>query len=292
MKKCYVFKTFKENTLAIIQRANEIIDSYREMGYQLTIRQLFYQFVSRDILPNTDKSYDLISSTISNARLAGLVDWNAIQDRTRFSRSLSHWTSPEEIVRAAVNGYKRNHWEGQPCYVEVWVEKDALIDVVQQACQSLDVSCFSCRGYVSQTAMWEASLRFIQHRNSDCKLFHLGDHDPSGIDMTRDIGDRLHTFNARVDVKRIALNMDQVKQYGPPPNPAKLTDSRCADYIEQYGEESWELDALEPPVLVELINTAVEGVLNRKIQKKVLAREKMELEKLEEAADRLREEME
>lgn len=77
-------------------------------------------------------------------------------------------------------------------------------------------------------------------------ILHLGDHDPSGIDMTRDISDRLELFGADVEVKRIALNWDQIDEFTPPPNPAKLSDSRAGAYIAEYGDESWELDALEP----------------------------------------------
>ncbi len=88
-------------------------------------------------------------------------------------------------------------------------------------------------------------------------MLHLGDHDPSGMDMTRDNRDRLDILKAVVEVKRLALNMDQVEEYGPPPNPAKVTDSRFAAYVTEYGDESWELDALEPRVISELIEEHV-----------------------------------
>jgi hypothetical protein len=95
-------------------------------------------------------------------------------------------------------------------------------------------------------------------------ILHFGDHDPSGIDMTRDIGDRLRLFGAkRVDVRRLALNMDQVEQYDPPPNPAKETDSRFEGYRAEYGDESWELDALEPTTLAALVTAEVESIIDR-----------------------------
>lgn len=291
MKIKYQDQTFRAETRAIIDKANEIIAEYEEMGYQLTIRQLYYQFVARDILPNTDKSYDKLSCTISDARLAGLIDWDAIKDRTRFSRSLSHWNSPSEIVEVAVRQYRRNKWKTQPCYVEVWVEKDALIDVIEQASQALGVTCFSCRGYVSQTAMWEASTRLItqEQKGKECVLFHLGDHDPSGIDMTRDIADRLALFRSDVDVRRIALTMDQIRQYNPPPNPAKLSDSRCEGYIKEYGTESWELDALDPPVLAELIRSNVTPLIDQEKWEKEVEQEKKEKAALKWAAEELTE---
>jgi hypothetical protein len=94
-------------------------------------------------------------------------------------------------------------------------------------------------------------------------IIHLGDHDPSGIDMTRDNRDRLGMFaQHNVEVIRLALNMDQVEQYTPPPNPAKTTDSRAKDYIAAYGTSSWELDALEPRVINELLHTTIRGCID------------------------------
>jgi hypothetical protein len=112
--------------------------------------------------------------------------------------------------------------------------------------------------------MYDAAKRFQRRRRSGQTpvVIHLGDHDPSGIDMTRDIRDRLTIMShGSVEVKRIALTMTQIEQYQPPPNPAKITDSRAEDYIGNYGYESWELDALEPQVLVDLITGTVNGFI-------------------------------
>jgi len=139
----------------------------------------------------------------------------------------------------------------------VWVEKDALVGVVESACRPLDVNFFSCRGYVSQTEMWLAAQRIARrqrHKDSPpTVIIHLGDHDPSGKDMSRDIEDRLNLFGAFPIFHRIALNYDQIEQYGPPPNPTKLQDTRSSGYISEFGYECWELDALEPSVISALI---------------------------------------
>jgi hypothetical protein len=129
----------------------------------------------------------------------------------------------------------------------------------------LRVPFFACRGYTSQSEMWSAGRRLARHARLGQTpiIFHFGDHDPSGIDMTRDIDDRLRLFTGGLDVNRLALNMDQVEQYSPPPNPAKITDSRAAVYIREYGDESWELDALDPATLAALVRTAVEGIRDK-----------------------------
>lgn len=264
----YVPKRFSASSKALIDKANAIIAEYQEQGFELTLRQLYYQLVSRDLLPNKQKEYKRLGSIINDARLAGLVDWSAIVDRTRHIRKNSHWKSPAEIVRACAEQFQIDKWANQENYVEVFIEKDALLGVIEPVCQSLDVAYFSCRGYTSQTEAWAAAIRYGQ-KLADRKVtvLHLSDHDPSGVDMTADLQNRMDIFLnnyhpklGRVNVKRIALTMEQVKKYKPPPNPAKETDSRFGRYREEFGDESWELDALEPKVLAALITKHVKAL--------------------------------
>jgi hypothetical protein len=251
--------------LNLIEKINGIIDEYEDQGYSLTLRQVYYQLVARGLIPNNDKQYKIVGNAVNDGRLAGLIDWYAIEDRTRFIRRNSHWDNPAAIINSARAGYYKNHWDNMETYVEVWVEKDALIGIIQKACTKLDVPNFSCRGYTSQSEMWRAAQRFIekQEQGKSNILIHLGDHDPSGIDMTRDISERLEYFGANVQVDRIALNRDQIDTYNPPPNPAKLTDSRCQGYIKKHGKTSWELDALPPDKLENLIKKEVTQYLDK-----------------------------
>lgn len=285
---------FQQKSLALIEFVNEVIDEYRQQGYNLTLRQVYYQLVSRDIIPNNDKSYDNTGTLINNGRLAGLIDWHAIEDRTRNLRCMSHWDTPKDVINSAAWSYSLDKWIGQPRYVEVWVEKDALSEIVGKASNRLDVPYFSCRGYVSQSEMWGAAQRLISHSYSHKELIilHLGDHDPSGIDMTRDIRERLEMFCEDelspdcdgVKIKRIALNMKQVEIYNPPPNPAKLTDSRCGEYIACYGRSSWELDALEPQVLEDLIVNEIRRHLQVGKYNAICKKEEQQKERLFEVA--------
>ncbi len=258
-KIAYMIKNLRVSSLQIIDQANEIIDDYRAQGFDLTLRQLYYQFVARALLPNTQRSYKRLGSIINDGRLCGLIDWDAIEDRTRNLRSLSHWASPRDIIAGAAGQYRIDKWEDQSYRVEIWIEKDALIGVIEGICARLDVPYFSCRGYVSQSEMWGASQRLLAYEENeqDTVVIHLGDHDPSGVDMSRDIQDRLRMFGCDTQVRRIALNWDQVEQYSPPPNPTKLSDSRAEGYIAEHGDDSWELDALEPQVLSDLIEGTV-----------------------------------
>jgi hypothetical protein len=203
---------------------------------------------------------------VSDGRLAGLIDWDIIKDRGREMVHQAHWASPAEIIRACAEQFRVDHWAHQPWYVEVMVEKQALEGVLIPVCHQWDVPFTANKGYSSSSAMREAGQR-IYDRLRDGKeivVIYLGDHDPSGIDMTRDIEERLRLFaecqpedTVQVEVIRVALNMDQIEDLQPPENPAKITDSRAASYIERFGESSWELDAVEPRQLVELVSDCI-----------------------------------
>lgn len=275
-------------TLAVIEQVNSIAAEYRAQGYDLTLRQLYYQFVSRDLIPNRMNEYKRLGDIVNNGRLAGLIDWDYITDRTRNLASVGHWDDPADMVAAAAQSHRLDKWDNQPRRVEVWVEKEALAGVVARAARAEDVAYFSCRGYTSQSEMWAAGRRLRSYRRNGqipC-IVHLGDHDPSGIDMTRDIEDRLAMFaEGYIEVKRIALNMDQIERYNPPPNPAKSSDSRFEGYVAMYGDESWELDALEPSMLDNLIRRTVRGLRDDGLWRDRLAQEAQERAYLQMVSD-------
>lgn len=280
----YIPRDFRSDALDLIEKCNRIIEDYQSQGFRLTLRQIFYQCVSSGYIPNTQREYKRLGSIVNDARLAGLIDWEAIEDRTRNLASLSHWGSPNEIISACAQQYRVDKWATQPYRVEVWIEKEALASVFERVCQEFDVPFLCCRGYTSQSEMWGASIRLRRYNNMGQKIIilHFGDHDPSGIDMSRDIQDRLiNVFGCvNLEFKRIALNMDQVRQYNPPPNPAKEEDSRFAGYISQYGHESWELDALEPLTLENLVRDHVMDLWDLNPWKKACLREERERKQL------------
>jgi hypothetical protein len=292
MKQAYITQRFNRSSIDIINKSNSIFIEYSKQGYQLTLRQLYYQFIARDLFPeskryswtgkkwikdkngtkNCQPNYKFLGQIINNARLCGLIDWNYLHDLTRNLRKLSTWKNPAEIIDSAMSQYRIDKWKNQDYHIEVWVEKDALIQVVGKASTYYEVSYFSCRGYVSQSAMYETAQRLI-HSGKKNIIFHLGDHDPSGIDMTRDIKDRLTMFKTKVKIKRLALNMNQIKKYNPPPSPAKTTDSRYESYIEQFGNDSWELDALEPNVIENLIKSNIKKYINQEKWKETIIKQ-------------------
>lgn len=298
MLKQYINKNISVKKGWLIDRANQIIEQYMKAGYDLTLRQLYYQFVAQDLIPNTIKSYGMLQNAVNDGRMTGWIDWEAIVDRSRKFEILPHWASPDEIVKSCSKQFNLDKWADQEFRLEVWVEKEALVGIVQKACEPYDVPYFACKGYPSQSEVWAASQRLIKHYNNGQRPFiiHLGDHDPSGIDMTRDIEDRLGIFlgdpeywmndpSPFEDVNRIALNIDQIKQFHPPPNPAKVTDSRFKSYARKFGTESWELDALPPEQLLKITQEAITGFLDVDKWNKMVRKEKRIRKDLMKVAD-------
>lgn len=257
---------FTAPRLARIEQLRVIVAEYA--GHVMTARQLFYQLVARGLIENTENTYKATTKLIAHARYAGLVDWDAIEDRGRPPIVPSEWRSIDNLVDAALAGFRRPRWHGQPTYCELWVEKQALAGVLEPLADRFHVPLIVNKGYSSASAMKESAERIIRNAghctNGDVRVFYLGDHDPSGEDMVRDVRDRLQEFGVMgLAVIKLALTKDQIEEYDPPPNPAKLTDSRAAKYIEEHGEHSWELDALPPDVLEQLVTDAIEEVIDQ-----------------------------
>lgn len=296
MKVCYLNKNLSDAKLAIIHQANEIIDEYLVQDLRLTLRQLYYQFVARDLIPNTPQSYKKLGDVIGDGRLAGYIDWDAIEDRARRPIIPPDWESIGEIGKLAAEQFRLPRWDDQTSYVELAVEKDALAGVLAPLGKEYHVPLMVNRGYSSLTAMREWAMRInerctalegkkrVIHRKA--YVLYLGDHDPSGEDMVRDVRDRLLMFlrwgehGHNLVVKKVALTMPQIQQYNPPPNPAKMTDSRSKEYVEKHGYESWEVDALNPVTLTNLIRNEFERLVDKTKMERVKKREKEQKETL------------
>lgn len=282
MKEKFIDHRFNAESMKLIETANGILSEYRAQGYRLSLRQLYYQLVARDFIENTVKSYKRTGNLVSDARLAGLIDWGMIEDRGRETTIPVAWTSPAQIVRAAADQFRVDRWEGQTQYAEVMVEKDALSGILEPVCRELHVRFTANKGYSSSSAMYEAGKRLYKVLRDPDKvvnqihIFYFGDHDPSGIDMTRDITERLVMFSGLenwieereceveefIQIHRLALNYDQVERWNPPENPAKETDSRYQAYADQFGESSWELDAVEPRTLATLVREGITELID------------------------------
>ena len=281
MKEIFREINFQKKNLYLLEKMKEILEGYEEQEIKVTLRQLYYQLVARDIIPNAIKEYAKLSGLLTNARYTGDVDWTAIEDRTRIPKIPTTFEDVDELIENAKRCYKLNRWEGQEYYVELWTEKDAISSVISPITNSYQVPVSVNRGYSSASSMYDSAQRFLEHDGKIKIILYLGDHDPSGLDMDRDIQNRLEEFGVDVEVVRIGLTTEQINQYSPPPNPAKITDPRAKGYISEYGETSWEVDALKPEVLQELIERFILKYLDLERFEQVKKKEQEEIQELE-----------
>jgi hypothetical protein len=281
----------KEN-VERLELINSIIEDYASQGLVLSLRQLYYQLVTKNVIPNKQKEYKKLSVLITEGRMAGVVDWDAIEDRLRVPYTPSSWSNAKDIVDSAVNSFAMPRQFGQPVHIEVWIEKDALSGVLSRVTSPYHIPILVNRGYSSTSAMHDSFNRFYHaHKQGQkIRILYLGDHDPSGLDMVKDIEERILEFffgrhfeqgkrNKRIpynmfrvyleqigldfEIDQIALTKEQIRKYKPPHNPAKQTDSRYEKYHAEHGAKSWEVDALKPEVLNRIVEKGIAGYLDR-----------------------------
>lgn len=257
----YQHFNFRQDRLDLIEKINVMIQEYADQGiHHLSVRQIYYQLVAADYFANTLANYNKIGNVISDGRMAGLISWDKIVDRNRTLYGTSTWDDPAAALRAMRRKYALDKWHDQEWRPTVLVEKAALEGVVGSMCNNLQVDYMAVRGYNSMSEAWSLGQRFARYYMKGQRpiVFYLGDHDPSGLDMTEDHRNRLSLFcGTPVIVQRLALNFDQIEKYNPPHNVAKDTDSRYEEYRKRFGDESWELDALNPLIIQELIRDAI-----------------------------------
>jgi hypothetical protein len=265
----------------LIPIAQQVIAQYA--GMRLTVRQIFYRFVSMEIFPNTQSSYNMLDKALTIARQRGLISFEAIEDRVRefiggenpfsdetpddvFNNAVSEYESAEETFQDSWRNYSLPYWHDQPKYVEVWLEKDALAGVFQPVTDNYNVCLAPCRGYPSLSFLYDAVKRFrhIDRDDKEIIILYFGDFDMRGMDIQRHLVESLEFFDfGHVNVKRIALTKQQVTEYNLPPQPSKKTDTMAKGWIEKHGDVAWELDALDPHILVQIIREAIEENIDK-----------------------------
>ena len=245
-------------TLALVYAARDVIDEAAGQGYKLTLRAVYYGLVSVNAIENNARCYKRLSEVLNRARWAGLLDMTAIDDLQRVVVERPAWTGPDDFAESVVPQYRRDWWANGDTRVEVWAEKAAVASIVGPEAHRFGVRFLACRGYASLTALAEAAQRWDFGRRA--VVLYVGDLDPSGADMDRDIAERLEELaTGGVEVRRLALTRAQVEEHDLPPNHTKLKDSRAANWI--HGRDSWELDALPAPVLAGLVRDALADLI-------------------------------
>lgn len=348
--------TWEADKETIVSHIIRICEEYQRQRDTLTLRQLYYQLVANDIIPNHDKVYKKLGGIKDDVVYAGLVDWSIFEDRGRKPMVAYYEDSVAAALGATARIFRLHKQDGQPNLIEVWTEKDAISGILNRVCNPYNVDLVVNKGYSSSTAMYDAYDRFVEEilANRKVIILYFGDHDPSGLDMIRDIRERLmfmftngeqlleheiiqewwereeHTYydiadvegyediielfdseessaavmdkfeqgkvalfikeNDLFQIKPIGLTMEQIKYFNPPPNPAKITDPRAAEYVRQHGNISWEVDALTPSTMREIVEKEIKSYMDLGIYEKVLAREVEDKAKIIKIVEELKEE--
>lgn len=289
-KIAYSSRSMHGSSRRLLDQMIGITEDYERRGYKLTVRQLYYQLVSRNVVPNSMSSYQRTSKVLLTGRMTGQVDWDIIVDRARVPRMRPQYDTMDSFVNAVIDSYRCPRWDGQEHYLEVMVEKEALAGILEPVTDRYHVLLLANKGYSSASAMHDVAGRMdvYEQQGRRCCILYMGDHDPSGMDMVRDIRSRLEEFDCFADVERIALTMDQIKEHDLPPNLAKKTDPRSRKYTDEYGGQSWELDALNPEALTRILEEHILAYLDVPRYEAAIRREQEEKDGLERAVAGMR----
>lgn len=265
-----------KKTLELIKQAYDVLKEYNPM----TLRQVYYQLVSRHFIENKLSEYQRLSSALVKARQMNYISWDWIEDRVRQPRVVGMWENLSDFIETVKVSYRRDIWENQTSYTEIWLEKDALSGIFENITREYGVTLVVGRGYNSWSAYKEAINRFSQLDKKNIYILYFGDFDPSGEDIVRALKKSLEFFGIYPKIKKIALTYQDITTYKLPPDFTKKTDSRTAKFVEKYGDLAVELDALPLPILQEKIRESIKEHLDMEALNEVRKIEKQERQEL------------
>ncbi|MBA7656354.1 hypothetical protein ES703_64278 [subsurface metagenome] len=218
-----------------------------DLENKMTLRQIFYQLVARQVIENHHKEYKRVKEALVHARKSGMIPWSWIEDRTRQPRTFPMWRDLSEFSEDVLRSYRKEIWNDQPLYVELWLEKEALSGIFMEILEPFGITLNVGRGNDSYCSIISLAERCEGKRSPVILCFT--DFDPTGEDMRRDLRERLAYFGCRAEIVPCALLKEDIGRYSLPSDFAKKSDSRTKKFIEKYGEEVVELDSLPVDVL-------------------------------------------
>lgn len=271
-------------SLELLAQVQKIIKSY---NFALSLRQIYYQLVAKQIIPNQVAAYQKLSRLCVIGRDEGLLPEDAFADRLRQVDKLSSWIDLQDFMETVEVSYHKDKWQNQPAYLEIWTEKDALRNVLSEVTYEYDVSLMVVRGQVSRTAIYQAYERFREQIEvgKECHLYYAGDFDPSGLSIYQSLKDRLSSFGdigRKIKFERIALTPEQIATYHLPSDPGKESDPNYKRFVMEYGDQVVELDSLPPDALRGLVRKCIEKHILYELLAQVQKTEARERAKLQE----------
>ncbi len=337
----------------VVRQIVQVVKAYAADNLILTLRQIHYQFVRNNWIVNHDTAYKKLGSILDDCRYAGIIDWNAIEDRGRVPYIPYSVNDVEHALQDTIDQYRLDRQRGQGNVIELFSEKDALSGILRRSTQKYHIRLVINKGYTSSSAIYNCYDRVVETILAGKKftILYFGDHDPSGLDMIRDIkerimlmlcrGEKLDEFDETINkefedaeiyysqlvdtgfmsertasaminlqkkkktvtkqhlidfyaakralyinkhelftVKAIGLTKEQIEEYDLPPNPTKMSDSRSDKYIEIHGKECWEVDALNPRTLIQIVETNIQEMINIDLYESLLEEEQEGIDEL------------
>jgi len=247
-------------TVRLMDEARAIL----EEGHPMTVRQVFYQLVSRLVVKNTRIEYQAVSDVLKDARREGAIPWDWVEDRLRRPHTVSMWRDLADFIETVRHAYRRDVWATQPGYVEVWLEKDALSGIFEQVLRPYGVTLNVGRGFDGWTSINDAAERYEpwEDEGKTVTVLYFGDFDPSGEDMVRSLEERLADRGVYPTVTKCALTKAVIERYHLPPAMTKASDTRSAAFVERHGDMAVELDAMPTDALAELVRSEVAAAMD------------------------------
>lgn len=238
-----------------IEAIKEAISQALMEDAPMTVRQVFYRLVSSGVIAKTEGEYkSTVVRLLGEMRRNGEIEFDWIADNTRWMRKPRTYSSLESMLQRTAEAYRRSIWDNQECYVEIWLEKDALAGVLYEETGAWDVPLMVTRGYPSLSFLHSAA-EMIAAQEKPTYLYYFGDYDPSGLDIPRKVECDLREFAPAADIEfeRVAVTREQITEMKLPTRPTKGTDSRAKGFI----GESVEVDAIPPKVLRDIVGICI-----------------------------------
>lgn len=219
-----------------------------------TVRQTYYQATVRGIVEKTEAGYDKVQRALVDLRRSGKIPYRSITDNTRWQIKPTTFDSVEDALEETARLYRRAVWNDVDAYCEFWLEKDALAGVIHPITNKYDVALMVARGF-SSISFLHSAAEDIDALDKPAYIYHLGDHDPSGVCAAEKIEEALREYapSAEIHFERLAVLPEQVAEWNLPSRPTKKTDSRA----KSFKGESVELDAIHPDNLRELVEARI-----------------------------------
>ncbi len=252
----------RRRTKADMDVIRQTIVDVAESDPPITVRQGFYQLVSRGVIDKTESEYKTIVRLLTQLRRDGQIPFEWIADTTRWMRKPRTHSNMAHLLEESIQMFRRSIWEAQDVYVEIWMEKEALAGVLYEETERWDVPLMVTRGY-SSISFLHSAAQTIESVDKPAYLYYLGDFDPSGLDIARKVEDGIRELAPLADVtfERVAVTPAQINAWDLPTRPTKKTDTRSRN----FEGESVELDAIPPSQLRALVAACIEEHVDQNI---------------------------